>query len=88
MFVAAHAGLQTRAPVCLRSIAVRARAHRSPLAEGAAIGLGGEGSFYRTLTDTIHMPDRTRFVGSATSSATKGLYATLLHELTHWTGRR
>jgi antirestriction protein ArdC len=55
-------------------------------ATGARVAFGGEGAFYRPLTDTIHMPDRTRFVGSATSSATECLYSTLLHELTHWTG--
>ncbi|MCA3582441.1 MAG: cupin domain-containing protein [Methylocystis sp.] len=33
--------------------------------------------------EAIHMPGRTRFVGSGTSSATERLYATLLHELTH-----
>ena len=55
-------------------------------ATGARVAFCGEGAFYRLLTDTIHMPDRARFVGSATSSATECLYATLLHELTHWTG--
>ena len=55
-------------------------------ATGARVAFGGEGAFYRPLTDTIHMPDRTRFVGSGTSSATECLYSTLLHELTHWTG--
>ena len=55
-------------------------------ATNARVAFGGEGAFYRPLTDTIHMPDRSRFVGSATSSATECLYSTLLHELTHWTG--
>jgi antirestriction protein ArdC len=55
-------------------------------ATNARVAFGGEGAFYRPLTDTIHMPDRTRFVGSGTSSATECLYSTLLHELTHWTG--
>lgn len=55
-------------------------------ATGARVTFGGGGAFYRPLTDTIHIPDRTRFVGSATSSATECLYSTLLHELTHWTG--
>ena len=32
------------------------------------------------------MPDRERFTGSATSTPTETYYATLLHELTHWTG--
>jgi antirestriction protein ArdC len=54
-------------------------------ATGARVAFGGEGAFYRPQTDTIHMPDRTRFVGSGTSSATECLYSTLLHELTHWT---
>src|SRR3546814_11660920 len=32
------------------------------------------------------MPDRHRFNGTETSTATAGWYSTLLHELTHWTG--
>ena len=32
------------------------------------------------------MPDRERFTGSETSTPTEAYYATLLHELTHWTG--
>ena len=32
------------------------------------------------------MPDRHRFIGTETSTATEGWYSTLLHELTHWTG--
>ena len=32
------------------------------------------------------MPERERFTGSATSTPTETYYATLLHELTHWTG--
>ena len=32
------------------------------------------------------MPDRERFTGTATIGATESYYATLLHELTHWTG--
>jgi antirestriction protein ArdC len=55
-------------------------------ATGAQVTFGGQRAFYTPMTDTIHMPDRNRFVGSATSSATECLYATLLHELTHWTG--
>jgi antirestriction protein ArdC len=55
-------------------------------ATGARVAFAADGAFYRPLTDTIHMPDRARFVGSATSSPTECLYSTLLHELTHWTG--
>jgi antirestriction protein ArdC len=36
--------------------------------------------------NVIQMPDEVRFQGTATSTATESYYATLLHELTHWTG--
>lgn len=52
----------------------------------ARIVTGGESAHYRPSTDTIAMPDRHRFTGTVTSSATEGWYATLLHELTHWSG--
>ncbi len=55
-------------------------------ATGADIRHGGTRAYYRPSDDYIQMPDRERFVGSATSSATESYYATLLHELTHWTG--
>ena len=32
------------------------------------------------------MPGRAWFWGTTTSSSTESVYATLLHELTHWTG--
>ncbi len=34
------------------------------------------------------MSDETRFQGSDTSTVTESYYATLLHELTHWTGAK
>ena len=52
---------------------------------GAVIEHGGGRACYSTPTDTIHMPDRDRFIGSATSNPTEAYYSTLLHELTHWT---
>ena len=52
----------------------------------AKISVGGDSAFYRPSTDTITMPDRHRFIGTATSTATEGWYSTLLHELTHWSG--
>lgn len=42
--------------------------------------------FNANQVDDFALPDRTRFVGSATSSATERLYSTLLCEFTHWTG--
>jgi antirestriction protein ArdC len=32
------------------------------------------------------MPDRFRFIGTKTSTASESWYSTLLHELTHWSG--
>lgn len=53
---------------------------------GARIEHGSQMAFYRPSTDTIHMPDRDRFVGTATSSPTEAYYHTLLHELLHMSG--
>ncbi|WP_337137546.1 ArdC family protein [Sphingomonas aquatica] len=53
---------------------------------GANITVAGERAFYNRSTDSITMPDRHRFVGTKTSTATEGWYSTLLHELTHWSG--
>lgn len=55
-------------------------------ATGASIEHRGDRAYYRPSTDEICMPDRGRFMGSATSTATAAYYSTLLHELTHWTG--
>ena len=53
---------------------------------GATIIEGGDRALYKPSTDTIHMPDRYRFHGTDTSSATEAYYAVLLHELVHWSG--
>lgn len=53
---------------------------------GAIIREGGERAFYRPSDDTIAMPDRWRFTGTAESSPTEAWYSTLFHELTHWSG--
>lgn len=47
---------------------------------------GGTRAYYRHTDDFVQMPDIERFLGSATSTATEAYYATLLHELTHWSG--
>ena len=52
----------------------------------AAIIEGGDRAYYDQRADEVRLPDRERFVGTATSSATESFYATLLHELTHWSG--
>lgn len=52
---------------------------------GASIAHGGSRAFYRPSTDSIQLPPREAFIGSSTSTAAESYYATLLHELTHWT---
>lgn len=53
---------------------------------GAEVRHGFAMACYRRSTDTIEMPDRELFVGTATSSPAQSYYGVLLHELTHWTG--
>jgi antirestriction protein ArdC len=52
---------------------------------GARIEHGGERAFYRPSTDHIQMPDEGLFCGTDTMSRSEGYFATLVHELTHWT---
>ena len=61
-------------------------AKRHALYATAPQGSGHEQACYRPLADLIEMPDRERFIDTSTSNATENYYATLLHELTHWTG--
>ena len=62
------------------------RAEAFVAATGASIGHGGGRAFYRPATDSIQLPPREAFIGSATSTPAEAYYSTLLHELTHWTG--
>lgn len=55
-------------------------------ATGALVGKGGDRAFYNTREDAITMPDRYRFIDTKSGTATEAWYATLLHELTHWSG--
>ena len=57
-------------------------------ATGAAIEHRGQSAYYDPRADLVVVPDRQRFLGSPTSSPTESYYATLLHELTHWTGAK
>lgn len=52
---------------------------------GAVIELGLT-PCYNTGSDKISMPEKSSFIGTITSNPTECYYATLLHELTHWTG--
>jgi antirestriction protein ArdC len=51
----------------------------------ATISYGGNRAFYRLSTDSIQLPPREAFIGSATSTPAESFYGTALHELTHWT---
>lgn len=52
---------------------------------GARIEHGGDRAFYRPSTDHIQMPDEGLFCGTDTMTRTEAYYATVTHELTHWT---
>lgn len=53
---------------------------------GANIRYGGEAAWYNKALDQIRMPERRRFVGTETSTATEAFYSVILHELVHWSG--
>ena len=55
-------------------------------ATGAAVRINGDSAHYTPATDTITMPDRERFFATASGTAAHNWYATLLHELVHWSG--
>src|ERR1700734_1684178 len=52
-------------------------------ATGASISHGGGRAFYRPSTDSIQLPLREAFTGTATSTPAESFYSTLCHELTH-----
>jgi antirestriction protein ArdC len=65
---------------------IHAKAEAFIQSTGADIRTGADMACYSPGPDYIEVPDRGRFIGSATSSPTESYYATVLHELTHWTG--
>ena len=54
---------------------------------GAVILHGGSAAYYQPSTDRIHLPVKNVFIGSESSSAEESYYATVFHELIHFTGR-
>ena len=58
------------------------RAERFFGAVGAIVNHGGNHAFYRPATDTIQLPPFESFRDA------ESYYATLAHELTHWTGSK
>lgn len=61
-------------------------AERFVTATKADIREQGSRACYSPSGDYIQMPPRNSFVGTDTISPTEAFYATLFHELTHWTG--
>lgn len=55
---------------------------------GAQVQEGADMACYLPAKDVILIPSRERFVGSATSSPVESFYATLCHELVHWSGAK
>jgi len=62
------------------------RAEHFAAATGAVITEQGDRAFFSPTTDQITMPERRRFIGTATTTAAEGFYSTLCHELVHWSG--
>ena len=54
---------------------------------GALIEHGGSRAYYRPSSDSIQLPPREAFMGTATSTPAEAYYATKLRELTHWTAK-
>lgn len=57
------------------------------IATGALIQTGGQ-PCYIPSQDFIRMPNLEAFTGTKTSTATESYYATILHELAHWSGAK
>jgi antirestriction protein ArdC len=55
-------------------------------ATAARIEIGGDRAFYRSSTDTIHMPDESLFCGTDTMTRSESYFAVLAHETVHWPG--
>lgn len=54
----------------------------------ADIRTGENRAYYHLVEDYINMPETSAFMDTDDSSATENYYATLFHELSHWTGAK
>jgi antirestriction protein ArdC len=79
-------GFQPKEPDVRDFARVLVEAERFVGATGADIRIGGDRAYYQPSSDYIRMPDRERFTGTETISATESFYAVLMHELSHWCG--
>lgn len=76
------------APQSLGPIERIEAADRFVSATNARIEHGGDQAYYVPSSDHIQMPSEGLFCGSDTMSREEGYYATLVHELTHWSGAK
>lgn len=82
------AGWRTPTPVVSDPAEVIEQAEAFVASTKAVVRFGGNFACYRPAEDLIAMPERGRFVGSSTSTPTESFYATLFHELVHWSGAK
>jgi antirestriction protein ArdC len=73
-------------PQSLGPIERIANADRFVASTNAMICHGGDRAFYMPSADRIQMPDEGLFSGTDTMTRSEGYYATLVHELVHWSG--
>ncbi|MFN3808166.1 ArdC family protein [Asticcacaulis sp.] len=79
---------ETDQPQTPQTLARREELDRFVEATGARIHIGGEDAFFSPAADFIALPDPDRFFATDTQTASQAWYATLLHELTHWSGHQ
>ena len=77
---------QDASPTALPPVNPIVRAEQFISATGAEIRYGGDRAYFTPASDYVAVPEREAFVGTKTSSPTEAFYATVLHELCHWTG--
>ena len=84
LFTVFHAsqieGIPPYMPRAVNTVEVNGKAERIVSDSGAEIRYGGGQAFYRHSEDFVQLPKTEFFEDTA------GYYATLLHELVHWTG--
>lgn len=73
-------------PPPLPPIERNARAEAFVAATCARIEIGGDSAYYRPATDSIRMPDESRFREAETALRSADWYCVLGHELGHWSG--
>lgn len=73
-------GISEYEPPARNSIETHENAEKLIKASRAVIRFGGNSAYYRLMQDYIQVPEKDQFVSQT------DYYATILHELAHWTG--